>query len=69
MWVYDLATLRFLEVNEAATIIYGYTREEFLSMTIKDIRPSEDLPNLFKVATLENEGFVDAGIWRHIKKW
>ncbi|MBK8398110.1 MAG: PAS domain-containing protein [Leptospiraceae bacterium] len=68
MWVYDLATLRFLEVNEAATIIYGYTREEFLSMTIKDIRPSEDLPNLFKVATLENEGFADAGIWRHIKK-
>jgi PAS domain S-box-containing protein len=40
MWIYDLETLAFLEVNEAAISHYGYTREEFLQMTLKDIRPS-----------------------------
>ena len=38
-WVYDRATLRFLEVNEAAVRSYGWTRDEFLAMTIRDIRP------------------------------
>ena len=39
MWVFDHETLAFLEVNEAALEHYGYTREEFLRMTLKDIRP------------------------------
>jgi PAS domain S-box-containing protein len=38
-WVYDRATLRFLEVNEAAVQHYGWSREQFLAMTIRDIRP------------------------------
>ena len=38
-WVYDRETLRFLEVNEAAVRSYGWTRDEFLAMTIRDIRP------------------------------
>ena len=38
-WVYDRETLRFLEVNEAAVRSYGWSREEFLAMTIRDIRP------------------------------
>src|SRR3954463_9700103 len=38
-WVYDRETLRFLEVNEAATRSYGWSRDEFLAMTIRDIRP------------------------------
>ncbi|MEP6999262.1 MAG: PAS domain S-box protein [bacterium] len=38
-WVYDRQTLRFLEVNEAAVRSYGWSREEFLAMTIRDIRP------------------------------
>ena len=41
MWVFDLETLKFLEVNEAAIQHYGYSREEFLAMTIMDIRPPE----------------------------
>jgi PAS domain S-box-containing protein len=41
MWVFDLETLKFLEVNEAAVQHYGYTREEFLGMTIEDIRAPE----------------------------
>lgn len=48
MWIYDLETLVFLEVNHAAILLYGYSREEFLNMTLKDIcagfpeRPPED---------------------------
>jgi PAS domain S-box-containing protein len=43
MWIYDLATLRFLEVNDAAIRRYGYTHEEFLRMTLNDIRTPEQL--------------------------
>jgi PAS domain S-box-containing protein len=43
MWVYDVATYRFLAVNDAAIKNYGYTSEEFLSMTIRDIYPPEDV--------------------------
>lgn len=41
MWVYDTRTLQFLQVNEAAIKLYGYNREEFLSMDINQIRPSK----------------------------
>ncbi|MEO8224116.1 MAG: PAS domain S-box protein, partial [Gammaproteobacteria bacterium] len=41
MWIYNLTTLRFREVNDAAVRGYGYTRAEFLSMTVKDLRPSD----------------------------
>jgi PAS domain S-box-containing protein len=44
IWVYDEETLGFLTVNEAAIQTYGYTREEFLSMTIDDIGAQEDTP-------------------------
>lgn len=68
MWVYDSDTLRFLAVNEAALRHYGYSREEFVAMTIRDIRPPEDLPalaaNLKTIAPHHNQ----AGAWRHIKK-
>ena len=46
MWVFDRETLRFLEVNEAAVQQYGFDRDEFLSMTIRDIRPDEDMASL-----------------------
>ncbi|NUS48111.1 MAG: PAS domain S-box protein [Gemmatimonadaceae bacterium] len=45
-WVYDSETLRFLEVNEAAVRSYGWTREEFLRMTLRDIRPEGEQPKL-----------------------
>lgn len=44
MWVFDLETLRFLEVNDAAIRRYGYSREEFLALTIKDIDPPGQAP-------------------------
>jgi diguanylate cyclase (GGDEF)-like protein/PAS domain S-box-containing protein len=42
MWVLDRATLRFLAVNEAAVAHYGYSREQFMTMTVPDLRPAED---------------------------
>src|SRR6185503_3621508 len=65
IWVYNEATLGFLAVNEAATRIYGYSRDEFLSMTINDLRPQEDIPTLIiKNASGENE-LVISSPWRH----
>lgn len=51
MWVYDLETIRCVAVNEAAIENYGYSREEFLCMTAKDVRAPEDIPDF--VAGLE----------------
>lgn len=68
MWVYDLETRSFLAVNEAAIAHYGYSREEFLAMTIKDIRPVEDIPRLLENLARNPKGIDRAGIWRHRKK-
>ncbi len=69
MWVYDLETLRFLAVNDAATADYGYTRDEFLAMTIQEIRPKEDLPQLFEEITRVTRGErTQALTWRHLHK-
>ncbi|MDQ2730701.1 MAG: EAL domain-containing protein [Armatimonadota bacterium] len=46
MWVYDLETLAFLAVNDATIMHYGYSKDEFLQMSIRDIRPPEELENL-----------------------
>ena len=67
MWVYDLETLRFLAVNDAAIRHYGYSRSEFLQMTIMDIRPPEDMKLLSDYLAFGNPE-VDAGEWRHRKK-
>ncbi|HEV2478476.1 MAG TPA: ATP-binding protein [Puia sp.] len=45
-WIYDEESLRFMEVNDAATRLYGYPREAFLQMTLRDIRPSDELAGL-----------------------
>jgi PAS domain S-box-containing protein len=69
--VVDLESLAFLKVNQVAMDLYGYSREEFLAMTIKDIRPSEDVaPLLKKVEELKElpPGLSYSGEWRHVKK-
>jgi two-component system, cell cycle sensor histidine kinase and response regulator CckA len=68
MWVYDLETLAFLAVNESAIHHYGYSREDFLAMTIKDIRPAKDIPALYDSVSKGSEGVDAAGTWRHLKK-
>lgn len=68
LFVYDRETLRYLAVNDAATHHYGYSREEFLRMTIKDIRPKEDIPALLDMLAGSGEGVESRGTWRHRKK-
>ncbi len=68
MYVYDVATLRFLEVNTAAVEQYGYSREQFLGMTIADIRPAEDVERLREtVARVHTE--AAPGVRRHATAW
>lgn len=68
MWIVDLDTLGFLEVNQTAIRHYGYSREEFLAMTIMDIRPAEDVPKLLKALPTVADGARIEGQWRHRKK-
>jgi PAS domain S-box-containing protein len=68
MWIYDLESLQFLEVNNAAINDYGYSKEEFLSMTLADIRPKEDVPALYEDVKKTWRKYNKAGVWRHLKK-
>ena len=65
MWIYDIETLDFLDLNDAAIEKYGYNRKEFLNMTITDIRPAEDVAGLLHdVAKIQWE-LQHSGEWRH----
>ena len=67
MWIYDNDTKRFLEVNDAAIEHYGYTREEFLSKSILDIRPADEAAKLKKFTRVNmNKFFMHR--WKHFKK-
>ncbi len=68
MWVYDMETLAFLDVNNAAISHYGFTRDEFLSMTIEGIRPPEDVPQLPDEISRISSGINRPGVRRHVKK-
>ena len=70
MWVYDLETLGFLAVNEAAVHHYGYSRAEFLGMTIREIRPSTELPALAQDIAETGPGLVAQSrrVWKHQTK-
>ena len=65
MWLYDPETLRFLDVNDAAIEHYGYSHEQFLGMTILDIRPAEDRASVHKLA--QTESYSSDRTWRHVK--
>jgi PAS domain S-box-containing protein len=65
MWVFDAESTRFLEVNSAAVEHYGYSRQEFLTMRITEIRPQEDVPRLLEDAAKARSGLRDAGTWKH----
>lgn len=68
MFLYDEVTLMFLEVNEAAVSRYGYSREEFLGMSLPDICPAEDRPDLLAAIKSSPLAFHDLGVWKHLKK-
>ncbi|PWF39536.1 sensor domain-containing protein [Massilia glaciei] len=69
MWIYDLETLAFMAVNNAAVAHYGYSEAEFLTRTIADLRPAEDLPRLHENLRNAPPGKLQkSGTWRHCKK-
>ncbi len=69
MWIFDAATLQFLAVNEAAVKFYGWSREEFLRMTVKDVHPPEEMLKLArKLARQRASRAAFVGEWRHRKK-
>jgi PAS domain S-box-containing protein len=68
MWVFARETLAFLAVNHAAIAHYGYSREEFLSMTLRDIRPPEDVPALLEHTSHSLSVPHTDGPWRHRRK-
>ena len=68
MWVIDAKTLGLLDVNDAALEKYGYTRNEFLALTIKDIHPSEEVTHLIKALEQKRPVLDHPGDWRHCLK-
>jgi diguanylate cyclase (GGDEF)-like protein/PAS domain S-box-containing protein len=68
MWVFDANSLRFLEVNDAAVNTYGYSRDQFMLMTVSDIRPPEDreLHREFVRETARST-YSSSTMWRHLK--
>jgi PAS domain S-box-containing protein len=67
MWLYDTSSLQFLEVNDAAIDAYGYTRDEFMHMTVAEIRPAEDVPK-FRELIADTPAYDRSGPWRHLCK-
>lgn len=68
MWVYDTETLKFLAVNRAAIFHYGYTRQEFLSMSTLEIRPEEEVPRFLEQSRSETKELDSSSGWIHRKK-
>ncbi|MEI8204539.1 MAG: PAS domain S-box protein, partial [Bacteroidota bacterium] len=68
MMIYDMKTLAFLEVNDAAIHHYGYSKTKFLSMTILDIHLKEDFDAVMKDIHSNRRDYNSATIWRHVKK-
>ncbi len=68
MWVFDSKTLDFMEVNKAAVELYGYTKDEFLKMNLKEIRPSEDIDIMHEVVNKTLSGknnLLKNAVFRH----
>jgi two-component system cell cycle sensor histidine kinase/response regulator CckA len=69
MWIYDEETFRFVDVNRAAVHTYGYSREEFLNMSVFDIRPEGEVVRFREYAkTRHNTGNYIPQCWQHRKK-
>ncbi len=67
MWVFDVETLAFTAVNEAAVRNYGYTRAEFMNMTLLDIRPPEDAAAVREAVQTRSSADTPQS-WRHKRK-
>ncbi|MFB9243034.1 PAS domain S-box protein [Massilia antarctica] len=68
MWVHDLGSLAFLAVNDAAVAHYGYSREEFLRLSVLDIWPSTEADRLREYISDMPAGLPHPGLWQHRRK-
>lgn len=68
MWLYDVDTLAFLEVNDSACDRYGYTRQEFMTKTICDIQQPQDVPKFLELQAMPMPTLDRTGPWRHLLK-
>jgi PAS domain S-box-containing protein len=68
MWIYDVDSLEFLQVNNATVEHYGYSHQEFLGMTIADIRPPQDVPKFLELVANPMPALDRTGPWRHLLK-
>lgn len=69
-WIYDIQTFEILDVNQAAILLYGYSKEEFLSITLKGLRPEEEVPKLVEAHKNVDSrtGNIYFGVFTHKKK-
>jgi two-component system cell cycle sensor histidine kinase/response regulator CckA len=67
-FLFDRDTLQYLAVNDAALRTYGYSREEFLTMTIEQLRPPEDVEPFVTALRGLGLGTTTGGLWRHVRK-
>ncbi len=65
MWVFARETFRFVEVNAAAVDHYGYSRDDFLAMSITDLRPADDAPQLADELAQLDAQVAHNGVWGH----
>jgi len=68
IWFYDPLTFKFIAVNDAAVRAYGYSRKEFLAMSIMDIRPKEDMEKIKASYLKMTQNLHESGVWSHFKK-
>ena len=68
MWITTMPGLDIIDVNESAIKHYGYSREEFLKMNTRDLRPTEDVANFLKQVDKMKPDAINTRTWRHKKK-
>lgn len=73
MWVFDPAAWAIIDVNDAAVSHYGYTRDEFLGMTVRDLHPPDQRPRFdAAIAEAERSGalrdYTENSVWKHLKR-
>lgn len=68
MWIFDRQTLKILAVNEPSLKSYGYTQDEFLALTVLDIRPPQEIPKFLQAVVMHRHSSVSPERWRHLTK-
>jgi len=69
LWVFDVETLAFLAVNDAAVALYGWAEEEFTRMSVRDLIPDDDQARLSAgLDRASREGLGSPSVWRHRRR-